>query len=154
MAAATSWPHDGRGPPTRPDRAVCPEADRTISARDRAPQRLQRRPPALGPSRSRLSRTTQPRKKDDDVTADRRTGPRLRGRDDAGEGPVPRLDRRLVGGAVLPPAQLHPRLHHRARLPRKDQTGVRPARREDHRTVRGPRREPREVGERYRRDPG
>ena len=29
---------------------------------------------------------------------------------------VPRLDRRLVGGAVLAPQGLHPGLHHRARL--------------------------------------
>ena len=29
---------------------------------------------------------------------------------------LPRLDRRLVGGAVLPPQGLHAGVHHRARL--------------------------------------
>jgi len=36
------------------------------------------------------------------------------------------------------PRSFTPRLHHGTRLPGDDQTRVRPARREDHRAVRGP----------------
>ena len=41
---------------------------------------------------------------------------RLRGRHHRGTHQISRLDRRLLGGAVLAPQGLHPRLHHRARL--------------------------------------
>ena len=51
---------------------------------------------------------------------------------------LPRLDRGLVGGAVLASPRLHARVHHRARLHGQHQAGVRPPEREDHRAVGGP----------------
>ena len=67
---------------------------------------------------------------------------------------LPRLDRRLVGGAVLAPEGLHAGLHDRARLHGEDQAGVRQAQREDHRALRRPDGRPRGVGEGHRGDAG
>ena len=66
------------------------------------------------------------------------TAPDFEARNDPGPHRIPRLDRRLVGGAVLSSQGLHTRLHHRARLHGEDQAGVRPPRRQDHRAVRRP----------------
>ena len=52
------------------------------------------------------------------------------------------------------PEGLHPGVHHRARLRRQDQAGVRQAQREGDRPVGRSRRQPRQVGRRHRRDPG
>ena len=68
-------------------------------------------------------------------TYDWRHRARFRGRDHRGPDPLPRLDRRLVGGAVLAPEGLHAGLHDRARLHGEDQAGVRQAQREDHRPL-------------------
>ena len=87
-------------------------------------------------------------------SADWRHGTGLRGGDDGGHDQVPRLDRRLLGGAVLAPEGLHARLHDRARLHGEDQAGVRPARREDHRPLGRPGRQPRGVGRGHRGDAG
>ena len=62
-----------------------------------------------------------------DGIADRRHGAGLRGRDDRRADQVPRLDRRLVGRALLASEGLHAGLHDRARLHGEDQAGVRPA---------------------------
>ena len=72
----------------------------------------------------------------------------------AGRDPLPRVARRQLGRAVQPPEGLHPGVHHRARLRRQDQAGVRQAQRQGHRPVGRPGRQPREVGSRHRRDPG
>ena len=87
-------------------------------------------------------------------SSNRRHGPGFRGGDDRGRDQLPRVARRLVGRAVLAPARLHARLHDRARLHGQDQAGVRPPRREDHRAVGRPGRQPREVGAGHRGDAG
>src|SRR5205807_548200 len=51
---------------------------------------------------------------------------RFRSRDHRGPDPVPRLDRRLLGRAVLAPQELHACVHDRARLHGQDQARVRP----------------------------
>ena len=67
---------------------------------------------------------------------------------------VPRLDRRLLGRAVLAPEGLHAGVHDRARLHGEDQAGVRPSQREDHRPLRRLDRRPRGMGARHRGDAG
>ena len=52
------------------------------------------------------------------------------------------------------PAELHPGLHDRARLHGERQAGVRRARRQDHRPLGRPDREPRRLGQGHRGDPG
>ena len=86
--------------------------------------------------------------------SDRRHRTRLRGGDDRGRDQLPRLDRRLVGRAVLAPEGLHAGLHDRARLHGEDQARVRPAQREDHRPLRRPGRQPPRLGRRHRGDAG
>ena len=86
--------------------------------------------------------------------ADRRYRTRLRGRDHRGHDQFPRLDRRLVGGAVLAPEGLHAGLHDRARLHGQDQARVRHAEREGHRALGRSDRQPPRVGGRHRGDPG
>jgi hypothetical protein len=54
------------------------------------------------------------------------TAPGLFRPDHRGTDQVPRLDRRQLGGAVLPPPRLHPGVHHRAGVHGEDQTRVRP----------------------------
>ena len=81
-----------------------------------------------------------------------RTG--LRGRHHRGPDQVPRLDRRLVGGAVLAPQGLHAGLHDRARLHGQAPARVRAPQREGHRPVGRRHRRPRGVGQRHRGDPG
>ena len=82
------------------------------------------------------------------------TAPDFEGRHDRGRDQVPRLDRRLVGGALLAPEGLHAGLHHRARLHGEDPARVRPAQREDHRALGRPHERPRGLGRRHRGDPG
>ena len=60
---------------------------------------------------------------------------------------LPRLDRRLVGGALLASQGLHAGLHDGARLHGEDQARVRPAQREDHRHLGRLDRRPRGLGE-------
>ena len=71
-----------------------------------------------------------------------------------GEIDLPRLDRRLVGGSLLPSEGLHAGLHDRARLHGLDQAGVRQARRQDHRPLRRSRRQALGLGRRHRGDAG
>ena len=77
-----------------------------------------------------------------DGTADRRHRTGLRGTDHRRPDQLPRLDRRLVGGALLAPEGLHARLHDRARLHGEDQAGVRRAQRQGDRPLGGSRRQP------------
>ena len=72
------------------------------------------------------------------------------------EGPIkfPRLDRRLVGGAVLTSEGLHTDLHDRARVHGQHQARVRPPRRQGDRPLGRPARPPRRLGERHRGDAG
>src|ERR1043166_3170045 len=51
-----------------------------------------------------------------DGTDDWRHGTGLRGRDDGRDDPLPRMARRLVGGALFAPEGLHAGRHDRARL--------------------------------------
>ena len=71
-----------------------------------------------------------------------------------GRDQLPRLDRRRLGRPVLAPARLHAGLHDRARLHGLDQARLRQPQREDHRPLRRPARQPREVGQGHRGDPG
>ena len=84
----------------------------------------------------------------------RRHRPRFRGRHHPGPDPLPRMDRRRLGGPVLASQGLHAGLHHRARLHGQDQARVRQARREDHRHQRRPGRGPSSLGQGHRGDPG
>ncbi len=86
--------------------------------------------------------------------AARRHGPGLRGREHPGHHPLPRVARRLVGGAVLAPEGLHAGVHDRARLHGADQAGVRPPRRQAAQPVGRPAQPPRRLGRRHRGDPG
>src|SRR3954449_3686212 len=76
-----------------------------------------------------------PRSRRANGTANRRHRTGLSGRDDRRPDHLPRLGRRLVGGALLAPEGLHARVHDRARLHGEDQAAVRRARREDHRPL-------------------
>ncbi len=78
----------------------------------------------------------------------------LRGGHQRGPDPLPRLARRLLGGAVLAPQGLHAGLHDRARLHGEDQARVRPPRREDHRPVGRPDATSTSSGRGHRGDPG
>src|SRR5687768_4231124 len=71
-------------------------------------------------------------------SANWRRGPRLRGRHHPGPDQVSRLDRRLVGRAVLASEGLHSCLHHRARLHGEAEARVRQTQREDYRAQRRP----------------
>ena len=82
------------------------------------------------------------------------TAPDFRAETHGGPDQLPRVDRRLVGSAVLAPEGLHAGLHHRARLHGEDQARVRQAQHEDHRPLRRSGRQAREVGRRHRGDAG
>ena len=64
------------------------------------------------------------------------TAPDFEAETDGRPDQLPRLDRRLLGGAVLAPEGLHAGVHDRARLHGEDQAGVRPPQRQDHRPLR------------------
>ena len=85
---------------------------------------------------------------------DQRHGAGLHGRLDRRRDQLPRVDRRLVGGALLASQGLHARVHDRARLHGEDQARVRQAQREDHRHLGRLDRRPRGLGEGHRGDPG
>ena len=67
---------------------------------------------------------------------------------------LPQLDRRRLGDPVLAPQGLHAGLHDRARLHGRAEARVRQAQHQDHRPVGRSGRQPREVGEGHRGDPG
>ncbi len=75
---------------------------------------------------SRIATAICRERNDTDDAATWRRSPRLRGRHHRGSHQIPRLDRRLVGGAVLAPEGLHARVHDRARLHGESQARVRP----------------------------
>src|SRR5579862_631374 len=88
---------------------------------------------AFGPPR----RTSESKGDRDGATAWRyRTG--FRGRQLRRADPFPRLDRRLMGRAVLAPEGFYAGLHDRARLHGEDQAGIRPQGSQGHRPVRRP----------------
>src|SRR5262249_44241637 len=53
-----------------------------------------------------------------------RYGPGLRSSDDRGQDPIPRLDRRQLGGDVLTSEGFYAGVHHRTRLHGQDQAGI------------------------------
>src|SRR5262249_41769061 len=67
---------------------------------------------------------------DDHDVGSRRQRAGFPGGNHRGTDPLPRVDRGLVGGAVLAPEGLHPGLHHRARLHGEDRARVRVAERQ------------------------
>src|ERR1700722_2237147 len=70
----------------------------------------------------------------------------FRGRNDRRQNPLPRVDREQLGGAVFAPEGFHPGLHHRARHHGAAEARIRQTRRQDHRALGRPGRQPQKVG--------